>query len=340
MQQWRCQAQLGQARDQTGQLGQARDQTGLWPESSSRPSMASRRQSSPPPAPTGQPPMEASEQSTPQEPPPEPTAPSCAAAVAIHGHWTSNLRPQPIACPAVPEDPKMDRTDDLIQIQATVCQVTCGILTFQHIAAVQAQWLPSCDVWRQCRRRTIQAMCILRDGQSLISNIFEQRQPSTTLQPIKPTWRNCSSSRTPLRSWLNTIQDQIMGEAQQAHRQLMKMIWTMQEQSNPQPWAQAWAERPVQPPPRPVQPTAQPQPVPVKPPPAARPPMHQSSSSSMSSALVNAPFSAQMGADPWFKAREQNQQNHQWAASNQWELPAYSLEEKAEVTTQMSLLAF
>ena len=46
-----------------------------------------------------------------------------------------------------------------------------------------------------------------------------------------------------LRSWSNMVQDQIMGEAAQAHLQLMQMVWTMQRLSNPQPWAQGWADR-------------------------------------------------------------------------------------------------
>ena len=99
-----------------------------------------------------------------------------------------------------------------------------------------------------------------------------------------------------LRSWSNMVQDQIMGEAAQA--------------SVPQPWAHGWAAGPSNLPPRPPQPTAQPSNVPVKPPPAPRPPTQQASSSSMSSAPVNAPFPAQMGANPWFQ-HKQNQQNQQ-----------------------------
>ena len=105
-----------------------------------------------------------------------------------------------------------------------------------------------------------------------------------------------------LRSWSNTVQDQIMGKAAE-----VQMVWTMQQQENPHPWAQAWAERPVQPPPRPVQPTVQPPVVPVKSAPAARPQSQAASALSMSGAPVNAPFPAQMGADSWLQAREQNQ---------------------------------
>ena len=72
--------------------------------------------------------------------------------------------------------------------------------------------------------------------------------------------------------------------------------------------ARAWADHASQLPPQPVQPIVQPPIVPVKPAPAARHTMPTSSSSSMSGAPVNAPFPTQMSADPWFQAREQNQQ--------------------------------
>ena len=100
-----------------------------------------------------------------------------------------------------------------------------------------------------------------------------------------------------------------MEEPAQAHQQLMQMVSTMQQQENPHPWACAWAEaeHAAQLPPRPVQPAAQPAAVPFKPAPA-RPPMQPSSSSSMSGAPLNPAFPAQMGADPWFQARQQNQQ--------------------------------
>ena len=66
-----------------------------------------------------------------------------------------------------------------------------------------------------------------------------------------------------LRSWSNTVQDQIMGAAAQVHHQLMEMVSTIQQQQSPHPWAHEWADQTVQPPPaplRPVQRTAQPQP--------------------------------------------------------------------------------
>ena len=44
-----------------------------------------------------------------------------------------------------------------------------------------------------------------------------------------------------LRSWSNTTQDQIMGEAQQVHLQMMRMIRELQRESDPQPWAPGWA---------------------------------------------------------------------------------------------------
>ena len=105
-------------------------------------------------------------------------------------------------------------------------------------------------------------------------------------------------------------QDRITGEADQVHNQMARTALTMQQQQqSANPWTQAWADRPTQPqvapPPRPVQPTAQPAPVPVKPALARR--QAQPSLSSMSGAPANPPFPAQMGADPWARARERQQ---------------------------------
>ena len=110
-----------------------------------------------------------------------------------------------------------------------------------------------------------------------------------------------------LRSWSNMVQDQIMGETAQVQLQFMQMICTMQRSSDRQPWAHGWAAAPSQLPPRPAQPTAQPSNATVKPAPTPRPQPQQESASSMSSAPVNAPSPAQMGADPWFQ-HKQNQQ--------------------------------
>ena len=85
-----------------------------------------------------------------------------------------------------------------------------------------------------------------------------------------------------LRSWSNSIQDQITREAHQVHLQLMRMTQEIQRHS--EPWAHGWMSGPPQPTPRPVQPTAQPSNVIVKPVPTARPQPQQASSSSMSSA--------------------------------------------------------
>ena len=116
-----------------------------------------------------------------------------------------------------------------------------------------------------------------------------------------------------VRSWSNMIQDQIMGEADQVHNQMARMILTMQQQQQQQstnPWTRGYAEPQMQsnqgaPPPRPVQPTAQPAPIQVKPAPARH--QAQPSSSSMNGAPVNAPFPPQMGADPWMQGRERQQ---------------------------------
>ena len=113
-----------------------------------------------------------------------------------------------------------------------------------------------------------------------------------------------------LRSWSNSIQDQIIGEAHQVHLHLMRIIQEIQRQSAPEPWAHGWSSGPSQLPPRPVQPTAQPSNVLVKPAPAPRPQPQQASSSGMSSAPTNAPFREfppQMSADPC----AQNSQNQQ-----------------------------
>ena len=107
------------------------------------------------------------------------------------------------------------------------------------------------------------------------------------------------------------IQDQIMGEADQVHNQMVRMVLTVQQQQeSPIPWTQAWADQPMQPravpPPRPVQPTAQPAAIQVKPAPAPRHEV-QPLLSSMSGAPLNAPFPTQTGADPWAQARERQQ---------------------------------
>ena len=108
----------------------------------------------PPPAEQPPVPMETSEQSVPQESPPEETAPLCAAKVAMRGpppsssRPTSSMRSQPTACPTVPEDRELTLSLYTFQIQDTMCLATCGILTFQQPRIIQVSLgsIPStCD---------------------------------------------------------------------------------------------------------------------------------------------------------------------------------------------------
>ena len=110
-----------------------------------------------------------------------------------------------------------------------------------------------------------------------------------------------------LRSWSNSIHDQIMGEAQQVHLQWMRVVQKFQRQSVPNAWGQGWPSASNPPPPRPAQAPVQSSSLPIKAPPAPRGPSQQAPSSNMSSAPRNAPFPDQMGADPWARAK-QNQQ--------------------------------
>ena len=93
-----------------------------------------------------------------------------------------------------------------------------------------------------------------------------------------------------------------MGEAQQVHLQLMRMIRDLKRQDDPQPWAEGWQAASSQPSPPPVQSSGASSSIPVKAAPAPR--AQQTLSSSMGSAPRNAPFPSQVGADPWAKAKQ------------------------------------
>ena len=99
--------------------------------------------------------------------------------------------------------------------------------------------------------------------------------------------------------WSNSIQDEIMEEAQKVHLRLMRMIRELQRLNNAQPWVEGWqvASQQAQPPPAPT--SASSTSLPIKAAPTSRAP--ESQPSSMASAPRNPPFPSEQGADPWAK---------------------------------------
>ena len=249
----------------------------------------------PPPPPPVEPPQEGQD-----------AAPLCAAAVAMHGPPPmSNVRPQSAACPTVfkegrwQEEPTEETSypnpgfhvsGNLWNLDIADRAKKPGPMAsfIRHVTSMQSPTSPS---YAATGRLPVTDV-----------HIFEQNQDNVAAH--QSYLEKLQFEHNTLRSWSNTVQDQIAGEAQQVHLQLMQMIQTMQHRNNPQPWAQAWAERSVQPPPRPAQQTSQPQAVPAKAAPAARAqrPTQSASSSSMGSAPVI--------VEPWAAAK-QNQQNQQ-----------------------------
>ena len=114
-----------------------------------------------------------------------------------------------------------------------------------------------------------------------------------------------------LHHWSNMISEQIMGETQQTHQQLVRMLATLEAQQQTNAWTRAQAQQRMRPQPPHQAPSAQPRPaqstptqptqsnVPLQVKPATCRPSAQSPTSTKP---VNPLFPPQRGADPWAQA--------------------------------------
>ena len=150
--------------------------------------------------------------------------------------------------------------------------------------------------------------------------VTTQRYPVARIGHLRtePTFENIIAHQSYLeklqfeqnsvRCWSNAIQDQIMRKTNRVYAQLGGMMLTMEQRKSIKGWTRAHAEQRMQQPPSaqtprlvqpPPAPSAQQAQLQVKPAPPR--PQGQPAASSMSGAAVNAPFPAEMGADPWMQ---------------------------------------